>query len=69
MIDPYAEKKRPWGWYIAIVIILLLALGWISGRFDHALSVVSPKITSSYILHNQPLPGLDQSAPKVEQKK
>jgi hypothetical protein len=56
MIDPYAEKKRPWGWYIAIVIIVLLALGWVFGRFDRPLSSISPKITSSWVLHNQPPP-------------
>jgi hypothetical protein len=73
LIDPYAEKKRPWGWYIAIVVIVLLALGWIFGKFDRALSSVSPKITSSWVLHNQPPPGqegasLESKSPAKQQK-
>jgi hypothetical protein len=57
MIDPYAEKKRPWGWYITVVIIVLLALGWVFGKFDGVLSSLSPKITSSWVFHGQPVPG------------
>jgi len=38
MIDPFAEKKRPWGWYLALLIIVLLALGWAFGKFDWILS-------------------------------
>jgi hypothetical protein len=73
LFDPYAEKKRPWGWYVAIVIIVLLALGWVFGRFDRPLSSISPKITSSWVLHNQPPPNLEggapESTPKAGQKK
>jgi len=73
MIDPYAEKRRPWGWYVAIGIIVLLALGWAFGKFDRTLSSLSPKITSSWVLHNQLPPSPEGSAPestpKAEQKK
>jgi len=26
LTDPYAEKKAPWGWYGAILAVLLLAV-------------------------------------------
>jgi hypothetical protein len=64
LIDPYAEKKRPWGWYLAIVIIVLLALGWILGKFDRVLSPISPKITSSWVFSKQSLPGQEGVAPE-----
>jgi len=64
MIDPFAEKKRPWGWYLAILIIVLLALGWVFGKFDRVLSSLSPKITSSWVIHHQPLPGPEGTAPE-----
>jgi hypothetical protein len=53
MIDPYAEKKTPWGLYFTLLIIVLLALGWAFGKFDRALSSLAPKLTSSYVFHNQ----------------
>jgi hypothetical protein len=73
LIDPYAEKKRPWGWYVSILIIVLLAFGWGFGKFDGVLSRVSPKITSSWIIHDQLPPGrggaAPQSMPPTEEKK
>jgi hypothetical protein len=73
LIDPYAEKKRPWGWYLAIGIILLLALGWVFGKFDRVLSSVSPKITSAWVFHGEPVPdpqgaASDKKAGAVEKK-
>jgi hypothetical protein len=38
LIDPFAEKKRAWGWYLVILIIVLLALGWAFGIFGGILS-------------------------------
>ncbi len=73
LIDPFAEKKRPWGWYFIILIIILLALGWVFGKFDRTLSSLSPKITSSWIIHHQPPPGQvaapPQTQPAAEPKK
>jgi hypothetical protein len=72
LIDPFAEKKRPWGWYIAILIILFLAFGWVFGKCDRVLSSVSPKITSSWVLHDQLPPdkkgAAPQNKPAAEQK-
>jgi hypothetical protein len=73
LIDPFAEKKRPWGWYIAILIIVLLAFGWLFGKFDGVLSHVSPKITNSVIIHNRLPAGPEGAGPQnklpAEQKK
>jgi hypothetical protein len=33
--DPYAEKRRPWGLYIFLLLILATAFAWYAGRLDH----------------------------------
>jgi hypothetical protein len=58
LVDPFAEKKRPWGVYFFLLVIILLAVGWALGKFDRILSSLSPKITSSWVIHQQlPLDG------------
>ena len=47
LADPFAEKKRPWGWYIALLIILAIALGWYFGKLDKFLP---PKVRSTAVL-------------------
>jgi hypothetical protein len=47
LVDPFAEKKRPWGLYITLGIILLIALCWALGKFDHLLP---DKFTSAYVI-------------------
>jgi hypothetical protein len=40
LADPFAEKKKPWGLYIALLVIaglLFLALGWYLGKLDEKL--------------------------------
>jgi len=32
--DPFAEKKKPWGHYLTLVAVLLLALLWFLGKLD-----------------------------------
>jgi hypothetical protein len=34
MSDPFAEKPRPWGFYITVLVVLGLALGWYLGKLD-----------------------------------
>jgi len=34
LVDPFAEKRKPWGLYAAIVVVLLLAGGWYLGKLD-----------------------------------
>jgi hypothetical protein len=54
LVDPFAEKKRPWGLYAVLLVVLLLAFGWVTGRLDGILARVSPGLTSSWVIHNQP---------------
>jgi hypothetical protein len=56
LVDPFAEKKRPWRLYSLLVLIILLALAWTTGKFDRALSLLSPKLTSAWVLHGQAPP-------------
>jgi hypothetical protein len=53
LVDPFAEKKRPWGFYFVLLVMILLGLGWAFGKFDGILSSLSPKITSSWIIHHK----------------
>jgi hypothetical protein len=32
--DPYADKRRPWGLYITLAVILVAAFSWYVGRLD-----------------------------------
>ncbi len=37
LVDPFAEKRRPWGLYATLLVILLAALGWWLGKLDRFL--------------------------------
>ncbi len=37
LVDPFAEKRRPWGLYVTLVVMLLLAISWYLGRLDACL--------------------------------
>jgi hypothetical protein len=37
LVDPFAEKKRPWGFYITLAAILVLVICWYLGKLDGAL--------------------------------
>ncbi len=62
LVDPFAEKKRPWRTYCVLLVLLLLALAWLLGKFD---SVLPDKATSSWILHHKapPAQGAAPEAP------
>ena len=60
LVDPFAEKRRPWGLYISLAIILLLALCWAVGKFD---SYLPDKVTSSWVIRGKLLPA--SAAPAV----
>src|SRR6185369_8853656 len=34
LTDPFAEKKRPWKFYITLLIILVAAICWYLGKID-----------------------------------
>jgi hypothetical protein len=69
VVDPFAEKKRPWGLYITLAVILLLVLGWFVGKFDQLLP---DRLTSSWVIKGK-LPSNPQPpgapAPNAEQPK
>jgi hypothetical protein len=33
-VDPFAEKRRPWGLYLTLAVILALGLAWYLGKLD-----------------------------------
>ncbi|MDQ3262923.1 MAG: hypothetical protein M3Y59_04580 [Myxococcota bacterium] len=39
LVDPYAEKRRPWWLYLLAVLVLAAALAWLSGKVDRFLPV------------------------------
>ena len=50
LVDPFAEKKKPWGLYIPLLLIgaiVFLALGWYLGKLDDNLP---PKFKSVQVL-------------------
>ena len=50
LVDPFGEKKKPWGLYITLLIIVILfsqALGWYMGAYDGSLP---PKFQSVTVL-------------------
>jgi hypothetical protein len=47
MVDPFAEKKRPWGLYVSLAVILVLAGCWYFGELDH---ILPPKARSTSVL-------------------
>jgi hypothetical protein len=55
LVDPFAEKKRPWKLYITLSVIVLVALGWVFGKFDE---ILPDHLTSSYVIKGK--------IPKVE---
>jgi len=73
LVDPFAEKKRPWGLYLVLLAIVLLGLSWTFGKLDGILSSLSPKITSSWIIHHKlPLESnatVSKTEPVAEQKR
>ena len=51
LMDPFAEKKRPWKTYTVLLVILLLALGWLLGKLD---GFLPNALNSSRVLHGKP---------------
>jgi hypothetical protein len=69
-IDPFAEKKKPWGLYITLIVIVVLAASWYFGKLDR---VLPGKIKSTSVLganapaYTPPTPGTN--APPAEAPK
>jgi ferric-dicitrate binding protein FerR (iron transport regulator) len=47
LADPYAEKRRPWKLYLALLAIAALAVAWYLGKLDDYLP---DKLTSTTVL-------------------
>lgn len=50
LVDPFAEKQRPWRLYITIGITLSIVICWAVGKFDHLLP---DKVTSSWVIRGK----------------
>ena len=37
LVDPFAEKRRPWGLYFTLIVIVILGLCWYWGKLDRML--------------------------------
>jgi hypothetical protein len=48
MKDPYAEKKKPWGLYFTLALLVVLAAAWYTGRLDKHLP---EKVRAATVLH------------------
>ena len=46
LVDPFAEKKKPWGLYLTLIIIIVLGLSWYFGKLD---KVVPNKIKTTTV--------------------
>ena len=60
LVDPFAEKKRPWKFYTFLLILLLVVLGWLLGKFD---DVLPDALKSSQVLHRTPPTASSSSTP------
>jgi hypothetical protein len=49
--DPFAEKKRPWGFYLVVFAILALGALWFFGKFD---AYMPDKAKAATVLHRTP---------------
>ncbi len=47
LVDPFAVKRKPWGWYLLLVVLLALAGGWYFGKLD---KILPAKIKSTTVL-------------------
>jgi hypothetical protein len=70
LVDPFAEKQRPWRFYITVGVLLLIAFCWAVGKFDHLLP---DKITSSWVIRGKlpasSVPAAPSPAPTAGQPK
>ena len=67
LVDPFAEKKRPWRLYLLLALILLAAFGWALGKFDYLLP---DNLTSSWVIRGKlPTVNVPAAPAKPEQPK
>ena len=70
LVDPFAEKKKPWGLYGAVLVTLLLAGAWYLGKLD---TILPGNMKSTTVLGTNapayPLPSAGPNAVSVEPTK
>jgi hypothetical protein len=49
--DPFAEKKRPWGFYLFLLVLLALGAAWFFGKVD---TYLPEKARAATIFHRPP---------------
>jgi hypothetical protein len=59
LTDPFADKKRPWGFYIFLLVLLALGAGWFFGKMD---TYLPDKVRAATVLHRTP-PAAASSSP------
>ena len=51
MRDPFADKKRPWGFYVFLIVVAVLGVSWLLGKVD---SYLPDKAKAATVLHRAP---------------
>lgn len=66
--DPFAEKRRPWGFYIFLLVLLALGLSWYLGKLDRYLpgQVRSTTVLGTNAPAFKAVPGAEQPAAPVK---
>jgi hypothetical protein len=52
LVDPFAQKKRPWRFYVFLFLVVALGLAWLLGKLD---GYMPDKLKASTILHRTPV--------------
>ena len=58
--DPYAEARRPWKLYLALVVMVAVGISWYLGKLDHLL----PNGARSVTVMGEAAPAAGQKAPE-----
>jgi len=51
IVDPFAQKKRPWRFYAFLMLLAALGLAWLLGKLD---GYMPDKLKASTVLHRTP---------------
>ena len=51
LVDPFAQKKRPWRFYVFLFVVVALGLAWLLGKLD---GYMPDRFKASTILHRTP---------------
>ena len=51
--DPFAERRRPWGLYVLLMIVAVLGVSWLLGKLD---TYLPDRAKAATVLHRAPPP-------------